>query len=103
MTALDNERSTARFPRDLVRRLVDNYRNKTLDHCAEAITEPATVFTDPVRFQRELDVLFRHGAHIVGWTGELPTPGTFVTKDVAGHPVLITRAEDGRLRAFRNA
>jgi phenylpropionate dioxygenase-like ring-hydroxylating dioxygenase large terminal subunit len=67
------------------------------------MTEPATVFTDPVRFQKELDVLFRGGAHIVGWTGELPKPGTFITKNVAGHPVLVTRAEDGVLRAFRNA
>ncbi|MFZ9425777.1 MAG: aromatic ring-hydroxylating oxygenase subunit alpha [Ilumatobacteraceae bacterium] len=104
MTAVDNDRTVAeRFPRELVRRLVNNYRHKTLDHCEAAITEPASVFTDPVRFQKELDVLFRHGAHIVGWTGELPRPGTFITKDVAGHPVLITRAEDGVLRAFRNA
>jgi phenylpropionate dioxygenase-like ring-hydroxylating dioxygenase large terminal subunit len=48
-------------------------------------------------------VLFRGGAHIVGWTGELPKPGTFITKNVAGHPVLVTRADDGVLRAFRNA
>ena len=37
------------------------------------------------------------------WTGELPRPGTFVTKSVAGHPVLVTRADDGVLRAFKNA
>jgi phenylpropionate dioxygenase-like ring-hydroxylating dioxygenase large terminal subunit len=104
MTVTNSDQATSdRFPRELVRRLLDNYRGKTLDHAPGSMTEPATVFTDPVRFQKELDVLFRGGAHIVGWTGELPKPGTFITKNVAGHPVLVTRAEDGELRAFRNA
>lgn len=112
MTTVDGHRvaddraggaGSRRFPADLVRRLVDNYRDKTLDHAQGAMTEPATVFTDPERFRREKSLLFERGAHIVGWTGELPRPGTFVTKNVAGHPVLVTRAEDGVLRAFMNA
>lgn len=103
MTATsDHQVTTRRFPIELVRRLVDNYQNKTLDHARHAMSEPATVFTDPVRFDREREMLFDRGAHIVGWTGELPRPGTFVTKNVAGHPVVITRAEDGILRAFKN-
>ena len=81
MTVTNSDQATSdRFPRELVRRLLDNYRGKTLDHAAGSMTEPATVFTDPVRFQKELDVLFRGGAHIIGWTGELPKPGTFITK-----------------------
>ena len=104
MTVTNSDQATSdRFPRELVRRLLDNYRGKTLDHAPGPMTEPATVFTDPVRFQKELEVLFHGGAHIVGWTGELPKPGTYITKNVAGHPVLVTRAEDGVLRAFRNA
>ena len=104
MTAInDNQMTTQRFPADLVRRLVDNYRNKTLDHAPGAMSEPASVFTDVDRFQKERDILFNRGAHIIGWTGELAQPGTFVTKNVAGHPVLVTRAEDGVLRAFKNA
>lgn len=104
MTAINEHPvTTRRFPNDLVRRLVDNYRNKTLDHAPGAMSEPASVFTDPVRFDKEREVLFRHGAHIVGWTGELPQAGTFTTKNVAGYPVVITRAEDGVLRAFMNA
>lgn len=104
MSITDHQQiASDRFPRELVRRLLDNYRGKTLDHAPSSMTEPATVFTDPTRFQKEVDLLFRQGSHIVGWTGELARPGTFVTKNVAGHPVLITRAEDGVLRAFRNA
>jgi len=92
-----------RFPVELTRRFVENFRDKKLDHAEGAMTEPASVFTDRARFDKEVDVLFRRGSHIVGWTGELPRPGTFVTKNVAGFPVLVTRAEDGVLRAFKNA
>ncbi|MGA0153064.1 MAG: hypothetical protein ACO3LG_05425, partial [Ilumatobacteraceae bacterium] len=90
MTALNDDirSTTERFPRELVRRLARNYRDKTLEHAEHTMTEPATVFTDPTRFEKELEVLFRRGSHVVGWTGELPRPGTFVTKSVAGHPVL---------------
>ena len=92
-----------RFPIELTRRFVENFRDKKLDHAADAMTEPASVFTDRERFDREVDVFFRRGSHIVGWTGELPKPGTFVTKNVAGFPVLVTRADDGVLRAFKNS
>ena len=102
-TTEDRAVTTQRFPRHLVRRMYENWANKTLDQVSAPMTEPATVFTDEARFQKELDVFFRRGSHVIGWTGELPAPGTFITKNVAGHPVLVTRADDGVLRAFRNA
>lgn len=105
MTAVDDASTTGtrRFPLDLVRRIVANIGDGTLDLAPQTMTEPASVFTDPAWFHRELAVLFRHGAHVVGWTGELPGPNTYVTKNVAGLPVLITRDEHGELHAFRNA
>lgn len=105
MTALDDQLSTTatRFPRDLTRRIMANMRAGTLDRADHAMTEPASVFTDPARWQREVDQFFRRGSHVVGWSGELPGPGTYITKDVAGLPVLITRDDHGDLHAFRNA
>ena len=92
-----------RFPADLTRRMVDRIRSDSLDTAPHAMSEPASAFTDPVRFERERDILFRRGSHVVGWAGELPAPNTYVTKEVAGVPVLITRDADGELRAFLNA
>ncbi|MCU1396714.1 MAG: hypothetical protein JWM34_5142 [Ilumatobacteraceae bacterium] len=105
MTDLDEAptRPTTRFPADLTRRMVDRIRDRSLDTAPHAVSEPASAFTDPVRFEREREVLFRRGAHVVGWAGELPGPNTFVTKQVAGIPVLITRDGDGELHAFLNA
>ncbi|MCU1365714.1 MAG: hypothetical protein JWN39_1353 [Ilumatobacteraceae bacterium] len=105
MTDLDEapQRAATRFPPELTRRMIDRIREGSLDTFPHAVTEPASAFTDPVRFERERDVLFRHGAHVVGWAGELPGPNTFVTKEVAGVPVLITRDGNGELHAFLNA
>lgn len=105
MTAIDDHVSVGatRFPRELTRRIMANMRDGTLDKAPHAMTEPASVFTDPVRWQREIDQFFRRGSHVVGWAGELPRPGTYVTKDVAGLPIIITRDENGELHAFRNA
>ena len=67
MSITDHQQlASDRFPRELVRRLLDNYRGKTLDHAPSSMTEPATVFTDTTRFQKEVEVLFRQGSHIVG-------------------------------------
>ncbi len=105
MTAVDDPvtATPSRFPRDLTRRIVERIREGSLDTAPHAMSEPASIFTDPVQFERERDLFFRHGAHVVGWAGELPNPNTFVTKDVAGLPVLITRDGDGILHAFINA
>jgi phenylpropionate dioxygenase-like ring-hydroxylating dioxygenase large terminal subunit len=61
----------------------------------------ADVFTDSDRFARE-HVLVREAPQLVGYASELPAPGHFVTKDVCGLPVLLTRASDGLVRAFWN-
>ncbi len=105
MTSVDDRVTSARgrFPRELTRRIVERMRDDSLDTAPHAMTEPASVFTDPVQFEREREVFFRQGAHVVGWEGELGGPGTFVTKEVAGTPVLITRDGDGQLHAFLNA
>jgi nitrite reductase/ring-hydroxylating ferredoxin subunit len=39
---------------------------------------------------------------LVGYSSELPRPGTYCTKTVMGRSILLTRASDGRVRAFDN-
>ncbi|HEY4331894.1 MAG TPA: aromatic ring-hydroxylating dioxygenase subunit alpha [Ilumatobacteraceae bacterium] len=92
-----------RYPPEVTRRVVEQLRAGSLETAPHATREPATVFTDPVQFQREAEQFFRRGAHVVGWEGELPQPNMFITKEVAGQPIVITRDGDGVLRGFRNA
>jgi phenylpropionate dioxygenase-like ring-hydroxylating dioxygenase large terminal subunit len=65
--------------------------------------EPASVFTDPIRFEIEKQRFFRDTPQVVAWSGELRGPNSFAAKDVAGTQVLLTRDDHGDLRAFRNA
>ena len=93
----------ARFPADLVRRVVGHLAAATLDAVDDCTTIDPSIFVDPELFATEREVLFRRSPHIVGWAGEVRSPGSFTTRDVAGVPVVITRSDDGQLRAFLNA
>lgn len=97
----------ARFPIELTRRIVARYAatdpSEALDTVEASSTETADVFTDPIRFELERRQMFRRTPQVVGWAGEVRTPNSYTTKDVAGVQVLITRDGDGVLRALRNA
>lgn len=99
--------TTARFPVELTRRIVARYAagsgRESLDTVGASDGDAADVFTDPIRFERERERFFRRTPQVVAWAGEVKDPGSFTTKDVAGVQVLITRDDDGVLRAFRNA
>src|SRR3569833_2173788 len=45
---------------------------------------------------------FRSMPVFMGLSTRLPKPGDYVTEDVAGMPVLLTRGADGQVRAFAN-
>ena len=50
----------------------------------------------------ERDRLFRERPIFMGLSTRLPKPGDYLTEDVAGMPVLMTRGADGEVRAFAN-
>jgi phenylpropionate dioxygenase-like ring-hydroxylating dioxygenase large terminal subunit len=86
---------------DLTRRVLKHFENDTLDIADEVWREPRAVYVDPGYFEADLAML-RKAPHVIGWAGEVATPGQYTTKDVMGVPVLVTRARDGVLRAFIN-
>jgi len=64
---------------------------------------PVERYLDPVRYQREVDVLFRRYPLALCPSASLPRQGDSFAIDVAGLPLLIVRGEDGRINAFVNA
>ena len=58
-------------------------------------------YVDPDRFERERERLFRRGLVLVAHAGALAEPGDFLTREVAGVPVLLAR-DDAGVRAFVN-
>lgn len=62
---------------------------------------PVARYTDPDRYAAELALMCRH-PNLVVPSGALPNPGDFVTRDVLGTPTILTRGDDGAVRALVN-
>jgi phenylpropionate dioxygenase-like ring-hydroxylating dioxygenase large terminal subunit len=63
---------------------------------------PAGRYTDPRFFRLEMAHLWRKSWLLAAHGDELPTPGSFLTWDLAGEPVVLVRGEDAVVRAFYN-
>lgn len=64
---------------------------------------PATAYTDRDLAARERELFFRGRPQLVGLSGDLPGPGSFVTFDDLAVPMLLTRDAEGTFRSFVNA
>jgi Rieske 2Fe-2S family protein len=63
---------------------------------------PARYYTDPANHDSELERFFL-GMWIHGGRSEqIPSRGDYMLRDVAGESVIVTRAENGTIRAFYN-
>jgi len=70
-----------------------------LDH---AKTIPNTWYTDARILDAERQAVFARSWQAVGRTEQVRQPGSYLTANVAGEPILVVRAEDGVLRGFFN-
>jgi len=84
------------------KRLIGHIDGRTTD-LADALFRNRTVnYSCRERASLERDRLFRGLPIFMGLSTRLPKPGDYVTEDVAGMPVLLTRGADGQVRAFAN-
>jgi nitrite reductase/ring-hydroxylating ferredoxin subunit len=60
------------------------------------------IFVDPEIYELELERVFRRTWLFLGHESEVAEPGDYVTRDLAGEPVVIARGDDGEIRAFLN-
>jgi carnitine monooxygenase subunit len=97
-TASDLQQDTLRAA---MRRAATLLAERRTDLAPAEMPLPAASFAADARF-REEQALVRAAPQLVGYASELPEPGHFVTKEVIGLPVLLTRARDGEVRAFWN-
>ncbi len=86
----------------LTRRLLDHIDAGSTDFAPDILELPTDIYSE-ARHAEEFEVLFRGHPLVLCLSGALPNPGTYRTVDLCGVPVLLTRNEDGRVRAFANA
>ena len=62
----------------------------------------AETYTDPKWFELDRQAVIARSWQWVCHVEKLRQPGSYVTTEIAGHPIVLTRDRDGVLRAFYN-
>jgi choline monooxygenase len=65
-------------------------------------TLPASWYRGDEQFQRERRGVFAASWLVAAHEAELMVPGSYVARECAGYPILLTRATDGAVRGFHN-
>lgn len=87
---------------NVARRGLELVANRTNEQADAIMERSAEVYLDPARHDQEIDTLFRHRPTFTALSIEIPMPGSYKVLDLPKAPVVITRQEDGTLRAFLN-
>ena len=81
--------------------IIDSYDSEA--PLEEALTIPASWYTDQNLCNLELQTVFSNSWHFAGRVDQVSEPGQYVTSDIAGEPIVVVRGTDGVLRGFFNA
>jgi phenylpropionate dioxygenase-like ring-hydroxylating dioxygenase large terminal subunit len=88
---------------DLLDRMMAHHRaGNTTDMAPEIYRNRIDKYVRSERYEAEVDGLFRGQPVVACLAADVREPGDYVTLSVADVPILVTRGEDGELRAFRN-
>ncbi|WP_322080819.1 SRPBCC family protein [Burkholderia sp. BCC1972] len=68
----------------------------------DARAMPPGVYISPEFLEREQQTLFRNEWLCMGRASALPSPGDYLTAEIAGQPIIVIRRDDGTLRAMSN-
>jgi phenylpropionate dioxygenase-like ring-hydroxylating dioxygenase large terminal subunit len=85
---------------ELLQRVADSGEHFAGLHGTRSMVNPASAYTDPERFARELRVLFRDGPTLLGLSCEMAEPGSYLSTTLDGIPLFVLRQADGSLRAW---
>jgi phenylpropionate dioxygenase-like ring-hydroxylating dioxygenase large terminal subunit len=88
---------------EILKELIAQIDEKRTVDAGVMVENPVSSYTCPDMAAREWETFFRDHPQIIGLTGDLPTPGSFVTVEDFGTPVLACRDAEGKFRAFLNA
>src|SRR5260370_21115712 len=83
-------------------RMLTMVRTNTRDDGPGVSYTSVEEYFDPLRYQREVDLLFRRHPVVVAFSGQVRKAGDFVAHNDTGQPILVVRGTDGVLRAFLN-
>jgi phenylpropionate dioxygenase-like ring-hydroxylating dioxygenase large terminal subunit len=88
--------------RGLAQRAYHHFKHRTTDQAASPMQLPVEAYLDEERFRLEFDRIFMQLPLGLALSVELPGPGSYLARKVCNIPVLLTRDDEGTLRAFLN-
>ena len=83
-------------------RLMGHIDGRTTDLADALFRNRVDAYSSPERAAAERNTLFRDLPLFMGLSSRLAKPGDYLTEDLAGMPVLMTRGADGTVNAFAN-
>ena len=86
----------------LLKGLLNHLDAKTNVDAGGIIKAPAETYTSKERFDLEWDSFFQDYPQIIGMSGDLAEPNSFITIEDFGSPIIATRDADGKFKAFAN-
>ena len=87
---------------EVVQRIFNHIDNSTTDIGNNTWKEPVENYQSKERLNTELKLL-QNRSIVFCPSGAFTKPGDYVSRDVAGIPLIAVRGLDGKIRAFRNA
>lgn len=87
----------------IIRELIDYIDSKQTADAGRVAVSPTSSYTDEALARREWQEFFVNHPQVIGLSGELPKPGSYITCEDLGVPILATRDERGKFHAFVNA
>jgi phenylpropionate dioxygenase-like ring-hydroxylating dioxygenase large terminal subunit len=86
----------------LLKGLLNHLDAKTNVDAGGIIKAPAETYTSKERFELEWDSFFQNYPQIIGMSGDLAKPNSFLTIEDFGSSIIATRDADGKFKAFAN-
>jgi len=86
----------------IIQEILEHNAQNTTHMLGEVMENPVSNYTDPAQLDAEINVLFRNFPIIIGHVSDVAEPGDFLTHDDTGVPILVTRTQDGEVKAFLN-
>src|SRR5487761_849033 len=83
-------------------RVMAKLDTKSQTDVARASTLPSSSYLDPTILEREKERIFYRTWQLVAHMSELARPGDFKPVSIIDEPILLTHAQDGKLRGFYN-
>jgi phenylpropionate dioxygenase-like ring-hydroxylating dioxygenase large terminal subunit len=88
---------------DLLKDMMRMIDNNTTEDAGRIVKNPTSSYVCKDLAKREWETFFENHAQVLGLSGDLPEPGSFMTNNDLGIPILATRDKQGTFHAFVNS